>query len=92
MFKMKFTQKSEVVARQVAGANLLVPVHGCTKSVYTLNEAGARLWECVAKPRTESELEEHLVEQYNITHETARRDVEGFLADMVRLNLVIKQG
>jgi hypothetical protein len=84
---MKYRRKEDVVARSVAGANLLVPVHGCTRSVYTLNGAGYRLWDLIASPRTEDELAGALVEQYCIPLETARHDVRAFLDDMVRMGL-----
>jgi len=84
---MKYCRKEDVVARSVAGANLLVPVHGCTRSVYTLNDAGRRLWDLIGLPHTEDELAEALAEQYHIPHETARNDVKAFLGDMVRMGL-----
>ena len=84
---MKYCRKEEVVARSVAGANLLVPIHDCTRSVYTLNATGCRLWELIGSPRTEEELAESLVEHYHISSVTAQHDVHAFLDDMVQMNL-----
>ncbi len=84
---MKYCRKEDVVARSVAGEHLLVPVHDCTRSVYTLNDAGCRLWDLIGSPRTEDELAGVLAEQYHIPHETAQRDVRAFLDDMVRMGL-----
>lgn len=88
---MKYRRKENVVARSVAGAHLLVPVHGCTRSVFTLNAVGCRLWEWIAEPRTEDDLAIALAEQYGISSETARHDVQAFLGDMVRLELAEAQ-
>jgi hypothetical protein len=88
---MKYLRKEDVVARSVAGAHLLVPVHGCTRSVYTLNAAGCRLWELIALPRTADELAGALVEEYRIPREAARDDVRTFLADMVRMGLAVER-
>ena len=55
---MKYCRKKDVVARSVAGENLLVPVHGCTKKVFTLNSVGERLWDLIETPRTADELAE----------------------------------
>ena len=85
---MKYCRKKDIVARTVAGENLLVPIKECTKKVFTLNRVGIRLWEEIETPRTEGELADALVERYRITHETALSDVRVFLADMTRLNLV----
>jgi hypothetical protein len=84
---MKYLRKEDVLMRTVAGANLLVPVHECTRSVYTLNDAGCLLWDLIELPHTEDELATALVEQYRIPRETARHDVRVFLDDMVRMGL-----
>lgn len=88
---MKYCRKENVVARSVAGEHLLVPVHDCTRSVYTLNGTGCRLWDLIGSPCTEDELTEALVEQYRIPRETAQRDVCAFLDDMVQMGLADKQ-
>jgi hypothetical protein len=87
----KFCRKKDIVARSVAGAHLLVPVHECTRSVYTLNATGCRLWDLIALPRTEDELAGTLAKEYRIPHETARQDVQAFLNEMVRMNLAVEQ-
>jgi hypothetical protein len=86
---MKYCRKQDVVLRSVAGENLLIPVHGCTDSVYTLNKTGLHLWNLIAEPRQPQELAKALVERYRIPCTTAETDVRGFLDDMVRMGLVI---
>ncbi len=86
----KYARKEDVLTRIVAGAALLVPVHGCTRSVYTLNDTGRRLWDCIATPQSEADLAAMLVEHYRIPIEAARNDVGSFLDDMVRLSLITK--
>lgn len=86
-----YLRKDDVLSRTVAGATLLVPVHGCTQSVFTLNDTGRRLWELIETPRSEDSLAGALVGQYHIPPEAARQDVKKFLSDMLRLNLVIEQ-
>jgi len=88
---MKYCRKQDVIARSVAGANLLVPIHDCTRSIYTLNSTGCRLWDLIGSPRTEDELADILVTQYHIPHETAQSDVHAFLDDMVQMGLADKQ-
>ena len=85
---MRYQRQEDVVARCVAGENVLIPVHGCTSSVYTLNPAGCRLWDLLEQSRTEDELTEALVEQYRITREAAKQDVAVFLGDLMRMGLV----
>ena len=77
-----------MVARSVAGENLLVPVQGGSEKVFTLNKVGSWLWVAIESPRSAEELAEALVEHYRIAREVADADVRVFLDDMVRLGLV----
>jgi hypothetical protein len=86
---MKYQRKADVVARSVAGENILIPVHGCTTSVYTLNVAGCRLWDLLEQARTEEELADALAGKYRLAPEDARRDVAVFLGDLLRMGLVL---
>jgi hypothetical protein len=85
---MTYRRRENVVARAVAGENVLIPVGGCTESLYTLNAAGCRIWDWLAEPRTADELATSLAAHYGITQETASRDVRAFLADVTRMDLV----
>jgi hypothetical protein len=59
--------------------------------VYTLNGTGRQLWELIETPRTEEELSNSLIADYQISQEMARHDVNLFLTDMVKMGLVIEQ-
>ncbi|MBM4164161.1 MAG: PqqD family protein [Lentisphaerae bacterium] len=89
---MTYLQKKDVVARSVAGEHLLIPVQGCTASVYTLNGVGRWLWALIETPRTEEDLDAAIVARYHIPRETACADVRRFLSDLTRMGLVEKQG
>lgn len=84
---VRYRQNSQVAARTVAGAHLLIPTDGAARSVYTLNATGCRLWELIAQPSTEASLVASLLESCEVDPETARHDVRVFLDDLVRLNL-----
>jgi hypothetical protein len=88
---MKYVRNKDIVARTVAGENLLVPINECTKKVFTLNHVGIRLWEEIEMPRTENELAEALTDRYGIARETALNDVQTFLKEMVRLKLALAE-
>jgi len=85
---MKYRRKEGVVARSVAGAHLLIPVQESARSVYTLNPVGHLLWELVGEPRSAGELADRLVDGYRVPRETALRDVDAFLVDLIRLGLI----
>ena len=85
---MKYQRKADIVARSVAGENVLIPVQGCTSSVYTLNDAGCLLWDRLEQKCTADELAQTLVDHFRITREPARQDVAVFLADLTRMGLI----
>ncbi len=89
---MKYVQHEHVVARSVAGENLLIPVHRCTRQVYTVNGVGRGLWTLLATPHTAAELAEALVTRFEIPIETANADVDGFLKKMTQMGLVKEAG
>jgi hypothetical protein len=80
-----------VVARRFGRETLLVPVCGGVgdlDSVYTLNEVGTTIWDALAVPTSITSLVDTIVGEYDVTAEHARRDVDGFLADLDKLGLV----
>lgn len=88
---MEYCRNKNIIARKVAGENLLVPINECTKKVFTLNNVGIRLWAETEVPRTEHELADALIDQYGVSQETALCDVRVFLKDMVRLKLMLAE-
>ena len=85
---MRFQRKKDVVARDVAGAHLLIPVQGSARSVFTLNPAGLRLWELLEESKSVDELAVALAAQYRLPAEQAEQDVRAFLIEMERKQLV----
>jgi hypothetical protein len=58
-------------------------------SVYLkLNGSGRVLWERLATPCTEIELETALIDEYGVAAHRAAADVAGFLAELRRRNLL----
>jgi len=88
---MNYCRKQNVIMRSVAGTHLLVPVNGCTRSVYTLNATGCQLWELIEQPHTKDKLAEALAGQYAIPLKTALQDVQSFLAEMEKMGLLEKK-
>jgi hypothetical protein len=85
----RFVRSPDVVARQIAGETVLVPIATRTENAarrtanfYVLNETGELLWEHLAVPADVDELARHLVQQYQIDADSARADVERFLSEL----------
>jgi hypothetical protein len=56
-------------------------------SVYTFNEAGARLWALVESGRNATDLGAYLRSEYELSPEQAAADAEEFLAGLVKEGL-----
>ena len=68
--------------KEVAGASLLVPLGAQVKvcnSIITLNETAACLWELLSEERSLEELTDMVAEQFDVSTDTARADIQSFL-------------
>jgi len=78
----RFIRNHEVVSRQIQGELIIVPVRsgvGDLNSLYTLNPVGSVLWEFLAEGHTVPEMVERVCEEFEVTPEQARKDIEAFL-------------
>ena len=84
-------QSPDFLLRDVADSVVLVPVGAATQrfpGMITLNETGKFLWETLETEQTLETLTQKLLEQYEVTCEQARTDVEAFLKKLVAVGAV----
>ncbi len=75
-------QSQSVVSRVIAGETLIVPVRGGVgdlASIYSLNDLGTFLWSQLNPPKTFNELVNSVVDEYEVSTETAQSDICAFL-------------
>lgn len=83
--------KKELILREIAGENVLVP---CGKTVFSdnglfmLNEVGSFIWKILPSVSNEEEIIERILEEYDIESEKAKVDVENFLASLRNLEII----
>ncbi len=73
--------KKGFVVRKVGGENIVVPVGAMSKTFHgmiKLNETGNFLWEFFLREHSEEEAVAALLEEYEVSEEDARKDVEKF--------------
>lgn len=76
-------RSSDFLLRDVAGTLVIVPVGAAVSAfpgMITLNATGAYIWEQLESEQTVDTLTDALVARYEVPAETARADVEAFLA------------
>ncbi|MDQ1910418.1 PqqD family protein [Paenibacillus sp. GD4] len=65
-----------------------VILHTAKYTVTRLNEVGGLCWELLQQHRTVQELTEEVMKSYDITAQEAERDIEGFIEELRRMDLV----
>ena len=90
-----YVRRAGVVARRVAGEMLLVPVApravnegGRAAELFVLNATGFYLWEALAEAASAPRLARKLIEEFEVTEETANADVAAFLTTLQELGMV----
>jgi hypothetical protein len=75
--------KSGFMLREIAGSWIVVPIGQRVvefNGLMTLSETGAALWKRLEAGATVDELAATILEEYEIDEETARNDVQEFVA------------
>jgi predicted transcriptional regulator len=73
-----YQKNPSMVARQIAGETILVPVRQKAEdleSLYTLNETAARIWELIDGNRTLGEIRDQVVLEYDTSIEEVWQDI-----------------
>ena len=83
--------KKELVLREIAGENVLVP---CGKTVFSdnglfmLNEVGSFIWKILPSASNQEEIIDRVLAEYDIEPEKAKEDVEKFLASLRTFEII----
>jgi hypothetical protein len=83
--------KNNYMLKEVAGQNIAVPVGDESidfNAMISLNDTGAFLWHKLEEDVTEQQLVEALLEEYEVSKETAENDVSAFVIKMREAKLL----
>lgn len=72
----------QYILRQIAGDYVIVPAGRTTldfNGLITVNEQGAFLWQQLAQERSEDQLVDAMLEEYEIDRATVQKDVAEFI-------------
>ena len=82
----------DFILREIAGESILLPTGEAAQKMsglIDLNESGTLLWKKLQEDRTERELIEALLQEYDVDEATAKADVEKFIVKMREAGLLI---
>ncbi len=91
LLKRIYRVKGEVVARRLAGEELLVPVRGRLadlQRIFALDPVAAHIWKHVDGKQDGEAILKSVVETFEVDESTARVDLERFLGQLAEAGLV----
>ena len=83
--------KKELVKRDIAGDTILVPVGKTvydSNGLFILNELGSFLWDRLEAAENEEELLHAVLNEYEVTKETAKKDLRTFLDKLREMGIL----
>ncbi len=91
MLDAVFAKKDDLLARNIAGETLIVPIRGRVgdlDSIFTLNDVGYRIWSLLDGQTNVARIVETIRNEYDVAEETATQDVTELLSTMAKVGLV----
>lgn len=85
--------KDGFVLREVAGSWIVLPLEAETinfSGMLTLNDSGKMLWELLKKGCSPEDMVKSLLEEYEVSEDQAKPDVEEFIEKLVKVGCVEK--
>ncbi len=86
-----YTKRSGFVARTIAGETILVPVSSSTgqvDSIFNLNEVGAFIWTLLDGKKSEGEIVEAVLAEFDVDPDLASADVRRFLEGLETAGII----
>jgi hypothetical protein len=89
-----YRKNDDVVARQIAGETLLVPIRGelaGLQRVFALDGVGEYVWQQLDAGVTEETLVSQVVAQFDVDREEAEADIRQFVHELLAAGLVVEE-
>lgn len=83
--------KGEFVMREIAGDTILVPVGQTAlqmNGMITLDPVAALIWNALEENRSGEEILGQILQRFDVTEETAKKDLDEFLSQMKAADLL----
>ncbi len=83
--------KKELVKRQVGGDSFLIPLGKTVyehNGIFVLTELGSFIWDLLPSAVSEEDILVHVLEEYDVSEETARADIEKFLQKLRDMEII----
>ena len=91
--EVQFQRNPDYIFRKIADESVLVPIRqdvANMDSIYTLNSVGAFIWERLAEPATQVDIQLAVLNEYSVDQEILVSDLEQFLVEMTAIGAVLE--
>lgn len=91
MLEWRFRRSEKVLAREIAGEQLLVPSTekaGVTEYVYCLNPPATLIWKHLDGTHTVQQIMDKLLAEYEVEEVTAGEDLLAYLRELQKMGLI----
>jgi hypothetical protein len=92
---MVFLQSPDVVAREIEGEMILVPIvsgiGGIEDTLYSLNESGKSIWRLLDGARTLKEIVTELSVEFSGDNKQIEQDVVGLISELYDRRMILKK-
>ncbi len=92
-FNQIYRKDPSIVARQIAGEMLLVPIRqnvGDLESIYLLNETALFAWNHFDGSATLADIRTHLTQEFAVDEQQAGQDLLELVANLERVGALVK--
>jgi len=87
----RFVRNKNFIFRQIVEEMVLVPIRqnvADLDSIYTLNELGVFIWERLETPTSAAELQDEILEDFDVDAATVQSDLVNFMEELERIGAV----
>lgn len=86
--QLRCKQAEDAVFRETEdGTMILIPEDG---TVHLLDDVGSRIWELCAEPVSAAQVTDVIHSEYDVDQVEARKDVDGFLRQLLELGVLVE--
>ena len=92
-FDQVYRKDPSIVARQIAGEMILVPIRqnvGDLESIYLLNETALSAWQQLDGTHTLADIRQQIIQEFEVDETQAGKDLLELMADLERVGAVVK--
>lgn len=88
-----YRKRDDIVARRIAGETLLVPIRGELaemQQIFALNPVAEFIWERLDGAHPLGEILDGILEDFEVGSDEARADMERFVRDLLKAELIVE--